>query len=375
MPFIKLNRVTKRTRGREGEPNTVDTREWWFDPRTITDLIVTEDLDTRVLTTTADVTVIETTAEIWSIIEARADADADTAWCLLVDDNADLDQSATGEMENKYTFHALHALNPEIMENNVAGPSVLRQVLRMRDPADPAQVRVDREMVSWLLERREDATGTRAAAPDLKTFHPAVAFTSTEAIRDYAADRSGPTVRKPRCFGVPSMHVSESEACSNCRFFATCRVIVRNKNERDESVEKDAMRTSHPNPDYTPSRERMHDFKKPLAPDSRKPRCYGDPEEYDLGDRVCGNCAWQTSCGIVVAASKERRTAVDPPQYDSARLANKWRERAAQGSPKPVCFGDPEEHAPHSHACTDCRWFQTCAVVVRTDARRRGERE
>lgn len=47
-----------------------------------------------------------------------------------------------------------------------------------------------------------------------------------------------------------------------------------------------------------------------------------------------------------------------------------YADRAGPGTlNKPRCFGDPEEHSPKDDVCQDCRWFQTCAVVVRSKLR------
>jgi len=59
-----------------------------------------------------------------------------------------------------------------------------------------------------------------------------------------------------------------------------------------------------------------------------------------------------------------------------------YEERADGALRKPKCFGDPEEHSPRDRTCQDCRFFQTCAVIVknkrrddeRGDDRRRDDR-
>lgn len=60
-------------------------------------------------------------------------------------------------------------------------------------------------------------------------------------------------------------------------------------------------------------------------------------------------------------------------------------DRAESGAlRKPRCFGDPDEHSARDRVCRDCRFFQTCAIIVknkdrdkdngRDDDRRRDDR-
>ena len=41
-------------------------------------------------------------------------------------------------------------------------------------------------------------------------------------------------------------------------------------------------------------------------------------------------------------------------------------ERGSVGSERrPACFGDAEEHSARDRVCQGCRFFQTCAIIVR----------
>lgn len=44
-------------------------------------------------------------------------------------------------------------------------------------------------------------------------------------------------------------------------------------------------------------------------------------------------------------------------------------ERSNVAGVKPKCFGDPREHDPRDRVCMECRWQQTCGVVVKNRTR------
>lgn len=86
-----------------------------------------------------------------------------------------------------------------------------------------------------------------------------------------------------------------------------------------------------------------------------KPACFGREDTHDHRLAECQGCRWFQTCAVIVKNKRAERPRWPQPQ--EAALA------------RPRCFGDPVQRDEDSHICLDCRFFQTCGLLVRNKRR------
>lgn len=244
--IIRLSRVAVRQ-----DPGTeytvarkAQTQEWWLDPRTITDIFEIAPGETRVVTTTADVVVFESPEVIRERMGHTGVLARHYLHEVVLQENLDLAEAYDGRdglLEQAWS--ALCALNSEAMTTPVLGPTLLRQVLRSRDPAGAGALRIDLDLAQRLVDLRVPAAGLQAPGAVPTRYCPSDRPDPVNRWRERAAAEEvagrihkSLAPQRPVCFGDPEEHAPHGRVCSSCRWVATCAVVVRNKarDRRDE---------------------------------------------------------------------------------------------------------------------------------------------